>query len=253
MVSLASGAEQAPLSLDSALRFHCHAGLPCFNRCCRTPTVILSPYDLVRLKQCLKIGSGELLRRCTVQVVEQSSNLPLVFLDVHRTPEPRCPFVGEQGCTVYAHRPAACRLFPVTMGSRLTAGGVEDLYFCSPLEYCRGFDDGQEWTVASWRTHQGFDEYDRGRREWLEILLRATLKGPGEVDAHLQKLFAAAMYDLDRWRALAAPPDFHGLGLKDGPTPPPLQADDWEWLSFSYAFLKFLLFPAQIPFLQGRV
>ena len=161
-LSLYQQLDQAGLAPDSRFTFHCHADLPCFNQCCRTPTIILSPYDLLRLKQALGISSGALRERYTRQEIEPNANLPLLFVDVHRSPEGGCPFLGAQGCTVYPHRPAACRLFPLTMGSRLTPAGVEDHYFCRRLDYCRGFDGGVEWTVADWLANQGFAEMTRG-------------------------------------------------------------------------------------------
>ena len=172
-VSLYQQMDQESLSPDSRFTFLCQPDLPCFNQCCLTPTVILSPYDLLRLKQGLGITSTALLERYTRQEIEPNSNLPLVFIDAYRSPEGGCPFLGEHGCTVYPDRPAACRLFPLTMGSRLTPDGVEDHYFCRRLDYCRGFDAEPEWTVASWMADQGFTEYDQGRRDWLEILLKA--------------------------------------------------------------------------------
>ena len=57
-VSLYQQEEQEALSLESKFHFHCHAGLACFNQCCRTPTIVLSPYDLLRLKQALGLSSG---------------------------------------------------------------------------------------------------------------------------------------------------------------------------------------------------
>jgi hypothetical protein len=38
VVSLYKQIDQAGLSLHSTFKFHCHAHLPCFNQCCRTPT-----------------------------------------------------------------------------------------------------------------------------------------------------------------------------------------------------------------------
>ena len=63
MVSLYVQPDQGSLALDSSFNFHCHAGLACFNRCCRTPTILLSPYDLLRLRQSLGITSAALLKR----------------------------------------------------------------------------------------------------------------------------------------------------------------------------------------------
>jgi len=240
-VSLYQQIEQDSLSLDSSFTFHCHAGLPCFNQCCRTPTVILSPYDLLRLKQGLGITSGQLLERYTRQEIEPNANLPLVFIDAYRSSEGGCPFLGAHGCTVYPYRPAACRLFPLTMGSRLTKDGVEDHYFCRRLDYCRGFATGVEWTVADWLANQGFTEYDQGRREWLEILLKAGLEESPEVDALTQDLFATLAYDLDRFRRLVFDPvfleayDLKAEALED------LKTDDLALLQFSYRLLPSVL------------
>jgi Fe-S-cluster containining protein len=243
-MSLYQQLDQESLSPDSTFTFHCHAALPCFNRCCRIPTVILSPYDLLRLKQGLGITATELLQRYTRQEIEPNSQLPLVLIDAFRSEDGDCPFLGADGCTVYPHRPAACRLFPLTMGSRLTADGVEDHYFCRKLDYCQGFAVDREWTVETWKANQGFAEYDQGRRAWLEILLNAGLQGPGAADALVQDLFATLAYDLDKFRRLVFDPvflesyDLKAEALED------LRADDLALLKFSYRFLPAVLSPA---------
>jgi len=242
-VSLYKQMDQACLSLHSGFTFHCHADLPCFNQCCRTPTIILSPYDLLRLKQCLGITSGEFLERYTRQEIEEQSNLPLVFLDPYRSPVSGCPFIGASGCLVYPHRPAACRLFPITMGSQLTEQGVVDYYFCRRLDYCQGFATNVQWTVASWKTNQGFDEYDQGRREWLGILLKQGLKGPLAAGAQVQNLFATIAYDLDKFRRLLFEPGFLEAYEFDGKALEDLKLDDLALLKFSYTFLESILFP----------
>ena len=241
-VSLYQPPEQESLSPDRTFTFRCHAGLACFNRCCRTPTIVLSPYDLLRLKNFLGITSGEFLQRYTRREMEAATNLPLIFLDAFKSPEGGCPFLGSGGCTVYPQRPAACRLFPITMGSQLTRQGVVDHYFCRRLDYCRGFDAGVEWTVASWRANQGFDEYDRGRREWLEILLRAGLTGAVAQDARVQDLLVTLTYDLDKLRHLLAEPGGLPQQPLRGEALEELQASDAALLRFSYRYLKAVLF-----------
>jgi Fe-S-cluster containining protein len=243
-VSLYQQMDQESLSLDSRFTFQCQPDLPCFNQCCQTPTVILSPYDLLRLKQALGITSTALRQRYTRQEIEPNSNLPLVFIDAYRSPEGGCPFLGEHGCTVYEDRPAACRLFPLTMGSRLTPDGVQDHYFCRRLDYCRGFDAGAEWTVASWMADQGFTEYDQGRREWLEILLKAGITEKLVVDDLVQDLFATLAYDLDRFRRLVLDPVFleaYDIKAEDIES---LRTNDLALLRFSYRLLPTLLSPA---------
>jgi Fe-S-cluster containining protein len=244
-VSLSRQADPEILSLDSTFSFHCHAGLACFNQCCRLPTIVLSPYDILRLKQSLGIGTGEILRRYTRLEIEESSNLPLIFIDAFRAAKSGCPFLEAGGCTVYAHRPAACRLFPVAMGSQFTEQGVVDYYFCRRLEYCRGFDSDVQWTLESWMANQGFVEYDQGRRGWLEILLRQGMPESAPIDGAKQNLFAAIAYDLDRFREMITEPTFRQAHEQevDENTLADLREDDFALLQFSYRFLKDLLLP----------
>ena len=242
-VSLDQQADQACLSLHSSFNFHCRAGLACFNQCCRTPTIILSPYDILRLKHCLGITSGEFLKRYTRPEIEERSKLPLVFMDAFRSPAGGCPFVGAAGCLVYPHRPAACRLFPITMGSQLTEHCMVDYYFCRQLDYCQGFATEVQWTVASWKINQGFEEYEAGRQEWLQLLLRQGLKEPLQVAPRVQDLFATIAYDLDQFRRLIFESAFLQGYEVDDKTLADLKKSDLALLKFSYRFLKAVLFP----------
>ncbi len=240
LVSVYKQIDQASLTLQSQFTFQCHEGLACFNRCCRTPTIILSPYDIYRLKHFLGIASGEFLQRYTLRETEELSNLPLVFLNPFRASGEGCPFLGDKGCQVYSQRPAACRLFPITMGSQFTEQGVVDYYFCRKLDYCQGFATDVQWTVAAWQANQGFEEFDQGRRTWLELILKQGLRGP--VDARMQDLFATLAYDLDRFRQLLDEPAF----LQDwnlGPeTLASLQGNDLALLEFGYRYLQSVMF-----------
>jgi hypothetical protein len=242
LVSVYREIEQAGLSLQSRFTFHCHEGLACFNRCCRTPTIILSPYDILRLRQCLGITSGEFLERYSRRETEDLSNLPLVFLDPFRPTGEGCPFLGNTGCRVYSHRPTACRLFPITMGSQLTEKGVVDYFFCRKLDYCQGFETDVEWTVEAWQANQGFKEYDQGRRIWLELMLKQGLRGP--VDTRVQELFATMAYDLDKVRQLLSEPAFRQASDVDAEVWESLNTgtSDTALLAFSYRYLQSVLF-----------
>jgi hypothetical protein len=239
--SLYKPGEPEGLFPESRFRFRCHAGLSCFNRCCHAPTIVLSPYDILRLKEFLGITSGEFLARYTLRVAEESSGFPLVFMDAFRSPQGGCPFLGAGGCTVYQVRPAACRLFPITMGSELTAQGVVDHFFCRRLDYCQGFDCEEEWTVASWMACQGFDQYHRERRPWLEILLRQRQKGPLTDNDRLLSLGATLAYDLDKLRGLLTDPAFRRDYALEGRVWEEFQGGDGVLLTFSYRFLRHIL------------
>ena len=140
---------------------------------------------------------------------------------------------------MYRDRPAACRLFPITMGSQLTEHGILDHYFCRRLDYCRGFAADLEWTVASWQADQGFAEFDQGRREWLEILLQTGLQGP--VAARVHDLAAIVAYDLDQFRRLIVASGLPTTQVLAEQPPAELLTDDLALLKFSCRYLKSLL------------
>lgn len=232
-------------SLESVFCFDCHAGLSCFNLCCREATIILSPYDILRLSCRLGLSTGEFLKRHTLRQEESRSRLPLVLVKHARTGG--CPFLGPGGCQVYEDRPAACRLFPLTQGSELTPQGVVDHYFLRRLEYCQGLAGEREWTVAAWRADQGFDEFDRPRRPWLHLLLRQAQPERTRLDHRLLSQFYMMAYDLDGFRVFLFESAFlkaHGLTLEEAL---PLAFDDAALIRFSAACLEQLLFPEEAP------
>jgi hypothetical protein len=56
-----------PLGNDG-FRFACHPQVPCFNECCRKLTLVLTPYDVLRLKNRLEISAGEFVDQyCEVE------------------------------------------------------------------------------------------------------------------------------------------------------------------------------------------
>jgi hypothetical protein len=45
------------LSLDDKFQFHCHKGIACFNKCCENIDNLLTPFDIIRLKNHFGITS----------------------------------------------------------------------------------------------------------------------------------------------------------------------------------------------------
>jgi uncharacterized protein len=234
-------AEAVKLSLDGFFHFTCHPGLSCFNQCCRQPTVILKPYDIMRLRRRLGITSTEFLEKYTTKVVEDKSYLPLVMLDIDKAAGGGCPFLAAAGCSVYEDRPGACRLFPITQGSNLVGDGVEDTYFCKRLDFCQGFSEGQEWTLEQWKSDQGMEPYDLLNQEWLEIILkRATLDPPAN-DARAPALFYLVAYDVDKFRRFVLETPFLEIFEIPQNVTAVLQKSDVELLRFGYKYLKMVL------------
>ncbi len=229
--------QQKRLTLKSRFRFACGPEMACLNRCCEAGVIVLSPYDMLRLRRGLKLLSGEFLRRYTFRETEAGSGLPLVLLRPPRGQETGCPFVTQTGCAVYPDRPDACRLFPVAQGSELTPAGVADHLVLRQPEFCQGFQADREWTVAAWMASQGFLPDNPHRRAWISILLHRSLPGIPPANPHQQDLLYLAAYDLDNFRTFileSAFPKVYGFPAE---ALAPLQEDDEALLRFGLAFV----------------
>jgi len=44
-----------PISPEGIFSFACHPGVSCFNRCCHEIDVILTPFDILKIKTDLKL------------------------------------------------------------------------------------------------------------------------------------------------------------------------------------------------------
>ncbi len=234
--------EAASLSPEDRFFFNCHAGLACFNRCCQNPTIILKPYDIIRLRRRLEITSTEFLERYTTQVLEDQSNLPLVLLDIDQEERTGCPFLESSGCSVYKDRPGACRLFPITQGSSLTDDGLEDSYFCKRLDFCQGFTNGQEWTLGRWKAGQGLELFNGLNREWIEIILKKSgLNTLAAEDPRASAIFSMAAYDIDRFRRFVLETPFLEVFEIPQEVAAALRESDSELLRFGYKYIKLVL------------
>ena len=90
---------------DQAFRFKCGPDVPCFTDCCRDITIVLTPYDVVRLKNALQISSEQFLDEYTIVIPREKRLIPMVVLKMNEDNDKRCTFVSETGCRVYGDRP----------------------------------------------------------------------------------------------------------------------------------------------------
>ena len=97
---------------DAVIQFRCHKDIDCFNACCKNIDIMLTPYDILRLKQRLGITSTEFLRLYTEPFeFGKHSVAGVKYKPAEGTTE--CQFVTDEGCSVYEDRPTACRYYPV--------------------------------------------------------------------------------------------------------------------------------------------
>lgn len=181
--------------------FACHPQVPCFNECCADLRLVLTPYDIVRMKGRLGMDSGEFLARYTLPASQRGSAFPMVKLKMEQAGRNPCPFVREEGCSIYPDRPGACRLYPLGRGASAGGSGGADreFYFVVREDHCKGFEQTRQWTLQEWLEDQGVATYNEMNRPWMEIV---TSRSPRVRNLSPQGLgmFHMASYDLDKFR-----------------------------------------------------
>ncbi|HET98083.1 MAG TPA: YkgJ family cysteine cluster protein [Desulfurivibrio alkaliphilus] len=236
------------LTLDSKLRFRCHPGVSCFTACCGNINIVLTPYDILRIRRALNLPAQEFLLRFTTPVYLEQTDLPGVKILLDE--DGRCPFVTEEGCTIYSYRPTTCRYYPVGMSyfreapaDKNEASISEEFYFLVKEDHCKGHQEEKTQTIREWRIDQGIDESDLMNKEWMELVMRrksfgrqATLSEPAK------RIFFMASTDLDKFREMVFSPSFQNTYDFDEQTLAKLREDDVELMRFSFRFLAATIF-----------
>jgi Fe-S-cluster containining protein len=135
------------LGPDDRFTFHCDPALDCFGHCCQDVSILLTPYDVLRMKKALGITSSEFMEKYTSIAYSAEKRVPVVFLKMNDG-DKKCQFVSEKGCGVYGNRPWACRMYPLGMAERATSqAAAERFYFVVKEELCHGHGKGGECAV----------------------------------------------------------------------------------------------------------
>ncbi len=245
MLSMKS-VEPIHLTLDARFKFNCHKGIGCFTKCCSNIDIMLTPYDIIRLKKRLGISSSEFLERHIFVEIDEKTSHPFIFLKMTEDSSRSCPFVTPEGCSIYSDRPANCRYYPVgqaslkKMDEKINVAITEEFYFFVKEEHCLGFKEDKEWTIKEWRDDQGVDIYDDMNRGWKEILFRRNLPGY-ELDDKKQKAFYMACYDVDRFRRFIFESKFLESFDIDDKRLEKIRTDELEVMKLGFDYTKYIL------------
>ena len=240
-----SPVQPVALGLAERFRFRCHKGIPCFNKCCENTDILLTPYDVVRLKNRLDLSSREFLDRYTRDCELDAHGTPGVKLG-HKEGSRACVFLGAEGCGVYEDRPAACRYYALGLMSmrRKDSSTDEDSYFVVKEDHCLGHLEPHEQTVGEYRREQGLEPYDDANREWRRIILKKRSTGPtvGRPSQRSFELFFLASYDIDGLRAFVASEGFQKVFDLEPSYYTKLLSDEDELLQFAFRYLRQVLY-----------
>lgn len=245
------------LSETGRFRFDCHAGLSCFNECCRNLNLFLYPYDVLRLKNSLGITAAEFIDRYVDIVMRDGNYFPEVLLSMSETTEKTCPFLTETGCAVYPDRSYSCRMFPIEQGLRYDGSKADDrmVYFFRPPDFCRGQHQARSLTIKEWIDDQKADLYIEMTRQWAEI--KALFAGnpwgaEGPYGARGKMAFMAA-YNMDSFRDFIFNSSFLKRYRVTDDILKKIQADEAALLLFGFEWIKHSVWGVSSPWLRPHL
>jgi len=241
-----------PLRLgpDSRFQFRCHKDVKCFTQCCRGINIILTPYDIIGLKNRLGLSSGDFLAIYTELQMLEKTDVPVVtlkLLDEEGAPADRraCPFVRPEGCIVYEDRPTSCRYYPLGVASLAYKDDPEgdEFFFMVREAHCLGFEEDRSWTVLEWRQDQGVDVRDRVNAQWADLIVRKRSFPPNmRWTEQAKQMFFLVSYNIDKFRDFVFESSFLQRTPVEEQTLSRLRGDDAALLEFGLGWLKGILF-----------
>jgi Fe-S-cluster containining protein len=236
--------------------FRCYPGIQCFNRCCRNINILLYPYDVIRLKQCLGISSDEFLEHYIDVVLRADNHFPEVVLRMSENDKRTCIFLGDSGCSVYEDRPDTCRAFPIDQGLLFDAERKKDIpiYYFRPPEFCLGQQEDEQWTIDSWTKDQDAELYHRMTRQWAEMkrLFQTDPWGREGPQGPKAKMAFMAVYNIDQFRDFVFHSSFVTRYKVKTAILKQIKADDVKLLKFGFEWVKFYLFGIKSKMIKFR-
>ena len=224
------------LTPKDTFTFACRPGIECYTSCCGDVNIFLTPYDVVRLRNRLNIGSEEFLEKYATVLSGENPLVPLVLLKMDESQRKRCQFVTDQGCSVYSDRPWACRMFPLDLEIKGKYGFITD------ENRCHGLLQGETWVVAEWLKSQEVPEYE----EWNELYATITaLEDLGKIDVNnpqIRSMIFMATYNLDTFRRFVLESSFLEKFDIDPERVEKIKTDDAELLKLGIDWIRFGLF-----------
>ncbi len=235
--------DTARMGADDCFTFHCGPELDCFTKCCRDVAIVLTPYDLLRLKRTLRMDSSELLEKHTLRMQGPEQKFPMVILRMQDDGSRRCPFLCEQGCQVYPDRPWACRMYPLGAAEPKTpAGENQPFHFVVREALCHGHGTGASVSVREWMAAQQIEEFEMMSTGFKELTLHEFWDGKTPLTPQQLDMFYMVCYDVDRFRRFVFETRFLQLFDIDEARIEALRTDDEELVDFGMQWLRFALF-----------
>jgi Fe-S-cluster containining protein len=232
----------ARMGPEDRFTFECGKHLDCFTRCCADVSIVLAPYDVIRLKRALGIDSTEFLERYTISPFSKDQKIPAVLFKM--SDETRaCPLVKPEGCSVYRDRPWACRMYPLGVAEPRNASDADRAFhFLVREDLCHGHGQGPGISVSEWIAGQNIEEYDAGNASFKTLMLDEAWDKDQALTPQQMDMYYMACYDLDRFRRFVFETKLLEMFDVDEARVEAMRTDDEELLEFGIQWLRFCLF-----------
>jgi len=251
------GIEPRKYTLDSRFKFACDKGMKCYTHCCSDLNIILTPFDIVQMKNRLGLTCDQFLAIYTKPEMLARTKLPVVTLKMLDDDKKSCPFVTPEGCIIYEDRPVSCRYYPLGMAAfreqEIEPTG-EDFYFMVREAHCLGFEADKEWSVSEWRKDQGVNPHDDINKHWMEFMLRKKSFGfQAELSEEGRAMFFMVSSNTDKLRRFIFESSFLEKYEVEEELLEQIRTDEIALLKFGLDWLQSALFGADKVKLKEHV
>ncbi len=220
------------MDIGDIFRFNCMPGVTCFTQCCQDVTIILTPYDVMRLKNSLEMSSDKFLDKYTLIFTNKNKLIPLVMLKMNED-DKKCPFVSEDGCHIYDDRPWPCRMFPLDINDDGTFRYITD------RSRCKGLSEDVSWRISDWLVEQGIPIYEEVNELFSEVINPLRAQSLDIDNPKIYKMVFMALYNLDKFREFVFNSSFLSKFEVDSATIEKIKRNDLDLLKFSFDWIKF--------------
>ncbi len=225
--------------------FDCHPGVTCFTRCCKDADMYLYPYDVIRMKNRLRISSNQFLEQYTFQAIRDNPHFPSLMLKMLDDDQKWCPFLSINGCMIYEDRPFSCRAYPLERAVARSGGETERtvLYFIAEDSYCKGHNESRKWTIKEWIKDQQIQLYNNMNDLWVDIdtLFRANPWGPKGIDNPALRMAFMACFNIDEFKKFVFESTFLSRFNVHQDRVCQLRESDVELMKFGFDWITFFL------------
>ncbi|MDP7139637.1 MAG: YkgJ family cysteine cluster protein [SAR324 cluster bacterium] len=232
-----------PITLEGEFPFKCYPGISCYNRCCKDTDILLTPYDILRLRQALGITCADFLQTRVNYLKLPGTEIPLVKLKNQEDEQASCIFLKSEGCSFYHDRPTVCRSYPIGFGladKRFLEDHQKNFMIVESL--CHGHREQQKWTLEQWKTDQQLENFDAFNQPWIELLVRLKTLAGKKLEEQQRSWFLMGCYDLDTFRQFVTQSSFPSKFAVPETRILEVESKDEALLMLALDWLKFMFF-----------